>query len=79
VQFLLNLPFLLAGYFIKFLFFCRKRMGILYLKGIGDGFKKSFSPEGRKKKVRFCVRNLGAYVGIQLELYVNLVRWFVGR
>ena len=79
VQFLLNLPFLLAGYFIKFLFFCRKRMGILYLKGIGDGFKKSFSPEGRKKKVRFCVRNLGTYVGIQLELYVNLVRWFVGR
>ena len=35
LQLIWNLPFLLPGFFIKFLFFCKKRMGRLYGKGLG--------------------------------------------
>ncbi len=74
LQLIWNLPFLLAGFCIKFLFFCGKRMGILYLKGLGDGLQKSFSSRGRKAKVPFRIRHLGEYLRIQVQLYVNTVR-----
>lgn len=74
LQWLINLPFLLAGFFLKFLFFCKKRMGILYLKGLWMGIKRSVSKEGRGKKVPFRFKNLGNYVLIQLQLYANTVR-----
>lgn len=75
LQLLLNLPFLLLGFFLKFLFFVKKRMGILYLKGIWMGLKRCFSKEGRGKKVPFYLRNLGNYAGIQLQLYANTFRF----
>jgi GT2 family glycosyltransferase len=74
LQLVLNLPFLLVGFFVKFLFFCRKKMGILYLKGLVNGFKKGFSEAGRKQKNTFKIRNFTHYVIIQIELYVNLIR-----
>ena len=74
LQWLINLPFLIPGHFIKFLFFCRKGMGILYLKGLGDGFRKLFSREGRAHKVPFRFRHLGNYFAIQGQLYLNLIR-----
>lgn len=74
LQLLINLPFLLLGYLVKFFFFCRKGMGLLYLKGMGDGFKKLFSKEGRTRKVPFRFRNLGSYFSIQWQFYLNLVR-----
>lgn len=74
LQWIINLPFLLPGFFLKFLFFCRKGMGILYLKGMADGFHKLFSGEGRAQKVPFRFRNLGNYFAIQGQLYLNLIR-----
>ena len=74
LQWILNLPFLMLGFFIKFLFFCRKGMGRLYLKGLADGFKKLFSGEGRARKVSFRFSRLGSYLSIQGQLYLNLVR-----
>ena len=74
LQLLWNLPFLLLGFFIKFLFFCRKKMGILYLKGLWTGFKRCFSPEGRKAKVPFRCKRLGNYLAIQGQLYINTIR-----
>ncbi len=74
LQVLWNLPFLLAGFFLKFLFFCKKRMGILYLKGLWSGLKRGFSAEGRLHKVPFRWRHIGNYFLIQLELYVNTFR-----
>ncbi|MBO4291177.1 MAG: glycosyltransferase family 2 protein [Lachnospiraceae bacterium] len=65
LQKLLNLPFLVAGFFIKYLFFVRKRMGGVYLRGLADGLKMSFSPEGKKQKVRFRMRHFWNYVKIQ--------------
>lgn len=73
-QLILNLPFLIAGFLIKLLFFCAKGFGGLYAKGLLEGIKLSASLEGRKKKVRFLWKNLGNYGKIQLELWANLFR-----
>lgn len=74
LQILLNLPFLLAGFFIKFLFFCRKKMGRTYLRGLWRGVRKSFSEEGWQKHVPFRFGRFYRYVTIQLQLYTNLFR-----
>ncbi|MCI9336187.1 MAG: glycosyltransferase family 2 protein [Lachnospiraceae bacterium] len=75
VQGLWNLPFLVFGFLVKFLFFARKRMGILYLKGIRKGIKKALSGEGREKKVPFRWRHLRNYLAIQGQLYANILRF----
>ena len=74
VQLLWNLPLLLAGYLIKFLFFSGKGMGGTYLRGLWQGVKKLCSPRGRASRVPFRWRHLKNYFAIQLELYVNLIR-----
>lgn len=73
-QILLNLPFLIPGYLIKWLFFTRKGMGKIYLKGILKGFSLSLSKTGREKKVRFSFKNLKNYFRIQGQLWFNIVR-----
>lgn len=74
LQWILNLPFLLIGFFVKFLFFCKKGMGLLYLKGIGRGFRKLFSHAGKAGKVHFKWSRWKHYMYIQGQLYVNTVR-----
>ncbi len=74
LQLLVNLPFLLLGYFVKFLFFCRKKMGKTYLTGLRKGLKKGFSKEGKEKKIRFLPCNLRHYLSIQLQLYAACVQ-----
>jgi len=74
LQWIWNLPFLLLGFFLKFLFFCKKRMGILYLKGLWAGLKRCVSKEGRSKKVPFSIKHLPYYLRIQLQLYANTIR-----
>lgn len=78
LQLLINLPFLLLGFLIKTVFFCGKRMGGLYLMGCREGFSLFFSQEGRKHKVVFHLRHLKNYIKIQLELWWNVVRRFIG-
>ncbi|MGN0376594.1 MAG: glycosyltransferase family 2 protein [Suilimivivens sp.] len=74
LQVILNLPFLLAGYLVKFLFFSKKGMGKVYLKGIGKGFRLSFSKEGKERKIRFQIKNFPHYLWIQWQLWINTVR-----
>lgn len=74
LQLVFNLPFLLVGFFVKYLFFCRKGMGQLYLQGLADGLKKLSSREGRARKVSFRFCHLGSYFAIQWQLYLNLFR-----
>ena len=73
-QWILNLPFFLLGFGIKFLFFCKKRMGKLYLKGLAAGLKRSVGTTGRQHKVPFRWHHLGNYVKIQWQLYCNVFR-----
>lgn len=79
LQLIWNLPFLIPGFLIKWLFFCRKKMGLVYLKGLAEGIQRCRHPLGRAAKVPFRWRNLGHYLEIQRELYVNLVGLLTGR
>lgn len=75
LQIIWNLPFLLAGFLIKWLFFCRKRMGSIYLRGLCTGLKRCAGKEAGSRRVKFCRKNLGHYLSVQLQLYVNLLRF----
>lgn len=65
IQIIINLPALLVGYFVKWLFFVKKGFGKVFLKGIMEGIRTS-----RKncRKVPFEFKNFGNYVKIELEL-----------
>ncbi|MCD7819544.1 MAG: glycosyltransferase family 2 protein, partial [Lachnospiraceae bacterium] len=69
-QIVLNFPFLLVGFLTKMLFFARKGYLREYVTGLGAGIALC----RRDKKVRFQWKNLKAYIRIQLELWMNLLR-----
>lgn len=75
LQWVWNLPLLAAGFFIKFLFFCKRGMGTLYLKGLREGFGKIFSEEGKNRRIPFQWAHLGNYFAIQGQLYANTFRF----
>lgn len=72
LQIILNLPFFVAGFLVKFLFFAVKGMGKEYAAGIKNGFSISM----KNKKVPFRMKHLPNYCKIQLELWINIVRRF---
>lgn len=72
LQLFINLPFLLAGFGIKYLFFVRKGFGKTYRKGLKEGLLMC----RREKKVKFCWKNLPCYGKIQLELWMNIGKRF---
>lgn len=72
LQIIVNLPFLIAGFGIKALFFVKKGYGKLYIKSLGTGFAMCNS--NRNKRVRFRISRLHHYLFIQLELWVNMFR-----
>ncbi len=74
LQWVWNLPFLCVGFIVKFLFFHKKAMGRAYLKGLGKGLEKICSQSGRARKVPFQWKNLGHYLAVQWQLYVNTIR-----
>lgn len=72
-QILLNLPFLLMGFFVKALFFTFKGFGRAYLSGIYRGYLLCF----KGRKLEYSNRNFKNYAKIQLELWINTIRRFV--
>lgn len=73
-QIFLNIPFLIAGFAVKAVFFARKGLGMTYLKGLCRGIAMCFSEEGRVRKVRFRKDRIYSYLFIQLELWRNI--WY---
>ena len=49
LQQVINLPFFMAGYFVKWLFFLRKGLGRNYVKGVFTGIKRNFDKERHRK------------------------------
>ena len=80
VQFILNLPFILLGFIIKTCFFSARLMGFTYLRGLfrGLGLCAKDIRNGHRHKVWFRPRNLGHYIRIQFELWVNMIRRIAG-
>ena len=72
LQILLNLPFLLVGFLVKYLFFLKKGLGAIYLKGLMEAPKLM----KKKKKVLYQKGHLKNYLKIQLELWINIFRFF---
>ncbi len=72
LQMLINLPFLMIGYFIKTLFFIKKGYGKTYCKGIVNGLVFCTKPEAKSHKIPFSLRNFKNYVRIQKCLWVNM-------
>ncbi len=70
LQIILNLPFLIAGFGVKALFFIFAGYGREYLSGIKRGYLLC----RESKKYPYSSRNLRNYVRIQLELYINTFR-----
>ncbi len=74
LQLIINLPFLLAGFAIKTVFFYKKGFGKIYVKGMIEGLKLYLSEDGQNKKVKFYLTNLPHYVKIQILLWKNTIR-----
>lgn len=72
-QILLNLPFLLAGFLIKTLFFTKKGYGRIYIKGLAQGFCLCAQERGKSHKVRFAWSRLLHYCRIQLWLWGGIL------
>ena len=77
IQRIINLPFFMAGFMIKTLFFMKKGYGRLYVKGLKKGIDLSRSAKGCEKKVKFQWKHLKNYLVIQVELWGNIFRRFV--
>lgn len=74
VQILINLPFLIAGYLVKTLFFLKKGLLRYWFQGTAEGLRLACSPEGKGKRVRFVPSRFPVYCRIQWELWRNL--WY---
>ncbi len=77
LQLLLNAPLLLTGGAVKYLYFSAKGLGKYYSEGVRAGISMSASPGQRKKHVTFEIRNIPQYIGIQTDLWYNMLALFV--
>lgn len=71
LQIILNLPFLLIGSGIKYLFFRRLGLGKDYMEGVREGFRNL----GELEKTEFKFKNLPNYVRIEIEMIVNTIKY----
>ncbi|MDO9045715.1 MAG: glycosyltransferase family 2 protein [Methanobacteriaceae archaeon] len=70
-QLILNSPFLLLGYFIKYLFFMKKGQRKTYLKGLKEGLLSL----NKVKKVKYLNKNLVNYFKIEGLLIKNTLKF----
>lgn len=73
-QFLLNLPFLLAGFLLKLLFYTLKGFGGVYWSGFVGGCRRCRAAYAKRHKVAFRWKHFGNYCRIQLQLWANIAR-----
>lgn len=74
VQLVVNMPFLMVGYLVKYLFFVVKGLGKDYAQGFKEGIKLCRNIECKKHKVGGLRKHFKAYCRIQLLLWKNLFR-----
>ena len=75
IQLLVNSPFLLLGFLIKFALFAKRGFGKDYAAGIKDGLKNLL----KIKKTPFQIKNLGHYFYIEGQLIVNVFRFVANK
>lgn len=67
VQIAINLPFLLTGFGVKYLYFKKRGYGSAYTSGLKEGFNTLKS----LRRVPYQPGHLRAYIGIEGELFKN--------
>ncbi len=77
IQIFLNFPFLFLGFCIKTVYFAKKKMGMLYVKGYAEGIARCFGNAGKEHRVRFKWHNLWNYCRIQGTLWLDMIRIFI--
>ncbi len=77
LQLIINAPFLVVGYLVKYLFFVKKGLGKEYRTGLQEGFSLCRKEENRTAKVGGFLLHFKAYCRIQLLLWKNL--FCIGR
>lgn len=75
LQLILNSPFLIFGFAIKYLLFLKRGYGKDYASGISEGFKTLRKID----KVPFRFKNLGHYCFIEVQLLINLFRFITNK
>lgn len=70
VQLILNSPFLIMGYLVKYIFFMKKGLGQAYREGIRNGIKGI----SKIDKVPFKWQHLDKYIYIEAMLIQNTIR-----
>jgi len=75
LQLLLNSPFMLLGFTIKYIFFCKLGFGREYRAGIREAFSNLKNVE----KVKYSNKNMVNYVKIELEIIVNTFDYFFDK
>lgn len=73
LQFVMNFPVLLAGTFIKYLWFVKKGFGKVYLEGLEEGIKSY----RRIEKIPFRGKHLWNYVVIEWLLIKNTFKYLM--
>lgn len=76
LQQILNVPFFLVGYLVKWLFFVRKHMGKIYAVGVLAGIRRNYTKDARNHKIKFKMSHFCNYFMIQLQLWKSLVLRF---
>lgn len=69
LQILINLPFFIPGFLIKYLFFVRKGLGKSYREGIKKGIM--ICKKGKERKIKFQLSRTTNYIKIQVLLWKN--------
>lgn len=77
LQIILNLPLFIAGFGIKTIFFARKGLGRVYLRGVMRGVRNCMHGKMKNEKVKYDSKRLPTYIAIQILLWVNIVRFFL--
>ncbi len=75
IQLVVNSPFLLLGFLIKYGLFLKRGFGRDYAAGIKEGLKN----HKKMVKVPFQVKNLGHYFFIEMQLIVNVFRFIKNK
>ncbi|MDB0439179.1 glycosyltransferase family 2 protein [Clostridioides difficile] len=75
LQILINIPFLLTGFLIKYIFFITKGYGNSYKKGFKEGIKSL----DKMVKIKFCWSNLYNYIKIEFLMIINIFKYFINQ
>lgn len=75
LQLIINSPFLMFGFLIKYLLFLKRGYGKDYTSGIKEGLKTL----GKIDKVPFRLKNIGHYFFIEIQLLINVFRFLTNK